>query len=80
MNILKKLKCVEWDPIFKSVHVDSAWNHFKSIFNNVLDSVAPIKKVRLRVHVQSSANNKQTGNYQSLIQSKHTWTVSRTEL
>jgi len=45
---LKLLQETTWDSIFTASTVESSWDNFRNIFHKVLDSVAPIKSVRLK--------------------------------
>jgi hypothetical protein len=47
-NFILKLQSADWSSIFTAESVNSAWIHFRNIFNNILNSVAPVKEVRLK--------------------------------
>ena len=42
------LKDQDWSSIFTVDNVNEAWQNFKTIFTQVLDTVAPVKEVRLK--------------------------------
>ena len=43
---LNNLANADWNSVFLTNSVDTAWNNFKNIFISVLDSVAPVKEKR----------------------------------
>ena len=47
-DFLQNLMTADWSDFYNSLCVNSAWKSFKNIFMNVLDTVAPIKEVRLK--------------------------------
>ena len=45
---LYKLANADWSSVFITNSVDTAWKSFKKVFISVLDSVAPVKEIRLK--------------------------------
>ena len=45
-----ELKNVNWSPVYRSHDVNGSWMHFRGLFTTVLDSVAPVKEVRIKNH------------------------------
>ena len=45
---LYKLANADWSSVFITNSVDTAWKSFKKVFVSVLDSVAPVKEIRLK--------------------------------
>ena len=44
------LKHVNWSTVYSSGNVDEAWLCFRDLFAKILDSVAPLKEVRIKYH------------------------------
>jgi hypothetical protein len=42
------LLSTDWSPVIHSDDVSVAWNNFKAIFLNVIDSLAPVKQIRTK--------------------------------
>ena len=47
-----KLKNVNWSMVTSCNNVNEAWGNFKSVFTNILDSIAPIKQVRIKLRTE----------------------------
>ncbi len=47
-DFIQKLTVADWSEVFTSNNVNDSWRHFKDTFLSVLDSVAPVKEVRLK--------------------------------
>ena len=47
-DFIHKLKLCDWSSMFSVSSVDDCWHIFKDIFLSVLNTVAPIKEVRLK--------------------------------
>ena len=53
-NILEeKLHAVDWSSVTQSTDVNSAWTSFKSLLLGVIDTVAPLKDIRLKVRTET---------------------------
>ena len=46
----------DWSGVYCS-NVDQAWGTFKTVFSNILDSVAPVKEIRLKGCTEPWINN-----------------------
>jgi hypothetical protein len=44
----KRLNEVDWTQIYDIVNVDEAWTKFKNLLITVIDSIAPVKQVRIK--------------------------------
>ena len=47
-DFLDKLRKTDWSTVLECVDVNEAWERFKIIFIKILDSVAPVKEVRIK--------------------------------
>ena len=47
-DFVTRLLNAKWDDCFKAENVTVAWQSFRDIFMSVLDSIAPIKEIRLK--------------------------------
>ena len=47
-DFLFKLKNANWETCFYATDVDKAWNGFNDIFMSILNSVVPIKEIKLK--------------------------------
>ena len=47
-DFIHKLKLCDWSSMFSVSSVDDSWHIFKDIFLSILNTVAPIKEVRLK--------------------------------
>ena len=45
---LDKLRQVDWNDVLDCLDVNHAWKSFSSAFTGVLDSVAPLKEIRIK--------------------------------
>ena len=50
------LSSVDWNSIYVSTNVDEAWEKFTHIFLSTLDSVAPLKEIRIKQDSESWYN------------------------
>ena len=41
-------KTVDWSPVLNCLDVNKKWTHFTDLFMPIVDSLAPLKKVRLK--------------------------------
>ena len=49
-DFVEMLKNVNWSTVYRSGNVDEAWLSFRDLFTKILDSVAPLKEVRIKYH------------------------------
>ena len=54
--LLNAIFNADWSGVYCS-NVDQAWGTFKMVFSNILDSVAPVKEIRLKVRTEPWINN-----------------------
>jgi hypothetical protein len=47
-DFISRLANADWSTCFYSTDANPAWISFKNVFTSVLDSVAPVKELRLR--------------------------------
>ena len=47
-ELQRRLTDVNWQGVLNCEDVEGAWNNFKTLFCNILDSIAPLKEVRLK--------------------------------
>lgn len=47
-NVREKFKQLDWSNVLKCKSVNEAWCHFVQMFNDVIDEVAPYKKMRTK--------------------------------
>ena len=47
-DFILKLKNADWNVFYNSTCVNTAWTYFKTIFLSSLDTVAPMKEIRLK--------------------------------
>ena len=50
---LQKLRCLDWFQVINVENVDFAWKQFSKMFLEVIDSVAPVKIVRIKQGTES---------------------------
>ena len=55
-NLLAVLSAADWSSVYCS-DVNQSWSNFKTIFLQILDTVAPIKEVRLKHRTEPWINN-----------------------
>ena len=53
-----KLSNMSWESVLMCFDVEMAWDSFKTIFHSVLDSVAPVKEVKLKQRTEPCMNSK----------------------
>ena len=53
---MSKLLNANWDKCFFAENVNKAWCHFRDIFTNILDQVAPTKKIRIKQRTEEWIN------------------------
>ena len=51
------LSSVDWNSIYVSTNVDEAWAKFTHTFSSILDSVAPLKEIRIKQDSESWYNS-----------------------
>ena len=51
-GFLDKLQEVDWSVVTRCNNVNEAWGMFKNIFTQVLDSIAPVKEIRIKVRTE----------------------------
>jgi hypothetical protein len=51
-NFQARLLCIDWTPVILSDNVNNAWVCFKQLFLSVLDSIAPVKQIRIKQRSQ----------------------------
>ena len=49
-DFVEMLKNANWSNVYRSGNVDEAWLSFRDLFTQTLDSVAPLKEVRIKHH------------------------------
>jgi len=52
-NFQARLLCVDWTPVILSDNVNNAWVCFKHLLLSVLDSIAPVKQIRIKQRTQT---------------------------
>ncbi len=52
----QKLLNMDWSPVFRCVSVNDAWRIFKTMFLTVVNEIAPLKTVRLKVRSKPWVN------------------------
>ena len=46
---IEKLTEAKWESLFfLALNINEAWSNFKDIFTNILDTVAPLKEIRVK--------------------------------
>ena len=69
LDFILKLTCANWDQCFNVCNINTAWSAFREIFISILDSVAPVKEIRLKQRTEPWITSeilgliKQRGNY-----------------
>ena len=56
-DFLTKLRNTNWSNVTECNNVNDAWSKFKEIFINILDEIAPIKQIRIKVRSEPWMNN-----------------------
>ena len=51
------LQNTDWSLIYESINVNEAWLNFKTIITDILDMVAPVKKIRIKNRTDPWINN-----------------------
>ena len=57
LDFLTKLRNTNWANVTECNNVNDAWSKFKQIFTNILDEIAPIKQIRIKVRTEPWMNN-----------------------
>lgn len=56
-DVLKsRLSSMDWSPVYRSMNVDTAWGHFKSLFMMAIDESAPEKTMRTKIRQEPWMN------------------------
>ena len=45
---MSQLQLLDWSSVFEKTDVNEAWCTFSNMFKNVIDEIAPLKKIRLK--------------------------------
>ena len=56
-DFILKLSNMSWESVLMCFDVEMAWDSFKTIFHSVLDSVAPVKEVKLKQRTEPWMNS-----------------------
>ena len=56
-DFILKLSNMSWESVLMCFDVEMAWDSCKTIFHSVLDSVAPVKEVKLKQRTESWMNS-----------------------
>ena len=56
-DFILKLSNMSWKSVLMCFDVEMAWDSFKTIFHSVLDSVAPVKEVKLKQRTEPWMNS-----------------------
>ena len=51
-NFIDKLKDLNWESVFLCSDVNDAWACFKQMFLQIIDDIAPVKEVRIKVRTE----------------------------
>ena len=52
-----KLTCDDWGQCFNACDINTAWSAFRDIFFSILDSIAPVKDVRVKQRTEPCINS-----------------------
>ena len=56
-DFILKLSNMSWESVLMCFDVEMTWDSFKTIFHSVLDSVAPVKEVKLKQRTEPWMNS-----------------------
>ena len=51
-NYIEKLQRINWENVFDCSNVNDAWNSFKTMLLQVINDIAPVKEVRIKVRTE----------------------------
>lgn len=56
-EFILKLTCADWSQCFYACDINTAWSAFRDIFLSILNTVAPVKEVRLKQRTEPWINS-----------------------